>query len=169
MKIEKDPSGKRPFEYETKFWHHFGHGEGWDYGRCNRCIEHVYSTKTPSEDTVNCWKVIVFEDASTNFEQVKTHMIRRAEDDARILGKFRLGRDALAVLYTKSEPERDRLRASMLRELKESGLLKTNYLPYRRGCKAFEKVLGPWRDWKASTEEAPSKGPVPELSEYSED
>lgn len=96
-------------------------------------------------------------------------MIRRAEDDARILGKFRLGRDALAVLYTKSEPERDRLRASMLRELKESGLLKTNYLPYRRGCKAFEKVLGPWRDWKVSSEEATNKEPVPELSEYSED
>lgn len=169
MKIEKDPSGKRPFEYETKFWHHFGQGEGWDYGRCNRCIEHVYSTKTPSEDTVNCWKVIVFEDASTNFEQVKTHLIRRAEDDARILGKFRLGRDALAVLYTKSEPERDRLRASMLRELKESGLLKTNYLPYRRGCKAFEKVLGSWRDWKVTLEQTPAKEPVPELSEYSDD
>ncbi len=79
----------------------------------------------------------------------------------------------MAVLYTKSEPERDRLRASMLRELKESGLLKTNYLPYRRGCKAFEKVLGPWRDWKTPTGEQPSteqaKKPVPDLTEYSED
>ncbi len=61
----------------------------------------------------------------------------------------------------------------MLRELKESGLLKTNYLPYRRGCKAFEKILGPWRDWKVPSEEQaatkPVKGPSPELSEYSED
>jgi hypothetical protein len=148
VKIEKDPSGKRPFLYETRLWTHFGEGEGWEYARCNRCIEHVYSTRSPSDDTVNCWKVLVFKDAVTDFEQVKSYLLEGAKQDTRWLGKFRRD-DALAVVYSTSEPQRNAMKGKIYTDLKNAGLLKKDFLPYRRGCKAFEKVLGPWREWKA--------------------
>ncbi len=78
MKTEKDPSGHRPFSYDAAFWSHFGQGEDWSYGRCNRCLEHVYSTRTPNEDTIDCWKILIFEAAVTDFGQVQNHLVERS-------------------------------------------------------------------------------------------
>ena len=169
MKIERDPSGKRPLRYDTKFWSHFGHGDGWSYGRCNRCVEHVYTTHTASEDTVNCWKILIFEDAVTDFEAVKRYLMERAEEDKEILGKWGRGQNSLAVIYTKSELDRDRVKASIYRDLKQRGLLKSGYFPYRRGCKSFEKILGPWRDWEAPKQKPEAIETSPQLVEYEED
>lgn len=149
MKIEKDPAGRRPFSYDTPSWSHFGTGEGWAYGRCNRYLDHVYSTRAPNDDTVNCWKVLVFEDAVTDFEQVKTYLVERAGQDPTLLGKWQRGKNQLAVVYATSEERRDELRSSMIKDLRQMGIMKKGFLPYRRGCKQFEKVLGDWHGWKA--------------------
>lgn len=69
-------------------------------------MEHVYSTHTPNEDTVNCWKVLLFEDAVTDFEAVKGYLLERARRNPRTLGKWRRGRNSLAVILTTSESER---------------------------------------------------------------
>lgn len=51
------------------------------------------------------------------------------------------------VVYATSEKARDELQASIFCDLREKGLLRKEFLPYRRGCKAFERYLGPWREW----------------------
>ncbi len=158
MKIENDPQKRRLFTYETKKWLHYGFGEGWDYGRCNVCVQQVYSVGTPNDYTLNCWKVLIFEDAVTDFNAVKNYLIQRASSDRRLMGKIGKGENSLALVYTTSELERDVVRKSIFDDLKSMSLLKKNFLPYRRGCKAFEKILGPWKQWDTSAQRKKADG-----------
>jgi hypothetical protein len=169
VKIEKDPSGQRSFRYDTPSWHHFGQGEGWQYGRCNRCVQHVYATRTPSADTVHCWKVLIFAEAVTEFAAVQEYLVERAAQERALMGKWRRGTNALAVVYAKSQLERDRLKASLVRDFKARGWLKQSYLPYRRGCKAFEQVLGPWREWRLPEQPVSAREAPVEVREGAED
>lgn len=152
MKIESDPQKRRPFTYETKKWLHYGFGEGWDYGRCNVCVQQVYSVGTLNEYTLNCWKILIFENAVTDFNVVKNYLIQRAHADRRLMGKIGKWGKSLALVYTTSELERDVVRKSIFDDLKSMSLLKKNFLPYRRGCKVFEKVLGPRKQWDTRTQ-----------------
>ncbi len=52
-------------------------------------------------------------------------------------------------------PQRDAMKGKIFTDLKKAGLLKKDFLPYRRGCKTFEKVLGPWRELKAGEAKIP--------------
>jgi hypothetical protein len=49
-------------------------------------------------------------------------------------------------VYAASDKARDELKTSIYRDLKQKGLLKRGFLPYRRGCRQFETYLGPWRN-----------------------
>ena len=73
--------------------------------------------------------------------------MEQAKANPRWLGKFRNGH-AMAVVYATSEIDRDALKLKIFVDLRNKKLLKKEFLPYRRGCKTFEKVLGPWREWK---------------------
>ena len=64
------------------------------------------------------------------------------------------GGKSLAVVYSTSELGRNALKTSIYKDLKARRLLKKDFLPYRRGCKQFEKVLGPWRDWEVGAGKA---------------
>ena len=61
----------------------------------------------------------------------------------------------MAVVYATSEIDRDALKRKIFIDLKNKTLLKKDFLPYRRGCKAFEKVLWPWREWKLGETKTP--------------
>jgi hypothetical protein len=74
-----------------------------------------------------------------------------------------------ASLAGKLAWERDRLKASLVKDLKARGWLKQSYLPYRRGCKAFEKILGPWREWEVPAQPLTVREPSVEVGEEAED
>jgi len=167
LKIESGQ--RREFRYDTPNWSHFGFGEGWEFGRCNRCLDHVSSTKTAGPDAVNCWKVLVFADAVTNFDEVTRYLVERAEEEKEIVGKWQRGRGVLAVVYATSEIRRDELKTSIYHDLKKRGLLKKSFLPYRRGCRQFERYLGPWRSWEAGKGVGPSLQDSLEASDMSEE
>jgi hypothetical protein len=132
-------------------------------------VQHVYATRTPSADTVHCWKVLIFGEAVTDFAAVQQYLVERAAQERALLGKWRRGTNALAVVYAKSQLERDRLKASLVRDFKARGWLKQSYLPYRRGCKAFEKILGPWREWEVPAQPLTVREPSVEVGEEAED
>jgi hypothetical protein len=62
------------------------------------------------------------------------------------VGKWQREESRLAVVYAASDKARDELKTSIYRDLKQKGLLKKGFLPYRRGCRQFETYLGPWRN-----------------------
>ena len=55
---------------------------------------------------------------------------------------------------------RDELKATIYGDLKSLGIMTRNYLPYRRGCKQFEKVLGDWHGRTAGQKSLSTEGSV---------
>jgi len=84
---------------------------------------------------------------SPDSDRVKEYLVDRAKNDPMLLGKWQRRKGQFVVVYVTSEEWRDGLRLSRTKDLKKMGIKKKGFLPYGRGCKQFERVLGGWRCW----------------------
>lgn len=97
-----------------------------------------------------CWKLLMFRSKQENVEtsvRLLLSLLKSGE-----IKSFKHNRDAakpkspkdkatyVIVIYTWGTEERDGLKAKL-------HSLGFNSIPYRRGCEAFEKRFGHWKEW----------------------
>jgi len=112
--------------------------------------EDISSTTDLPECARNCWKLLMFRRKPKHVEasvRFLLPLLKNGEIDS-----FKHNGDAgeletpkgkapyVIVIYTWGIEERDRLKAKL-------HSLGFTSIPYRRGCKAFEKRFGHWKEW----------------------
>jgi hypothetical protein len=127
------------------YWTRFrSRNSSWKDQKCR--FEEAMKLPRLPECAEHCWKLLMFRKRSQEvWESMKylLPLIRQGEIEALKHNGDRLleeQRERVIVIYTWGEAERNKLKQRL------HGMGFTN-IPWRRGCKAFEKRFGPWRTW----------------------
>ena len=116
-------------------------------GCVSRCvIPEDRQTDVLPECAEHCWKLLMFRKEAEDLRKtadsliplLKEGEIKSFKHNGERLRETEL--DYVIVIYTWGEEERDALKAKL-------HSLGFKNIPYRRGCKAFEKTFGHWKTW----------------------
>ncbi len=153
---------------EDELWRHYGDSSlEWET-KCARCRLHVEKNAQPGPEALSCWKVEVWFSGSfysnckarMDMDQLAEELIRRTLTVAKVskmdMPVERTGLpnhgypdkafDRLLMAYAQSPSERDVIRL-ILCEILGAESDDAAQIPARRGCWAYDHILGPWITW----------------------
>ncbi len=153
---------------EDEVWRHYGDASlKWE-PKCARCRVFVDKNKRPGPEALSCWKVEVWaggsfyaeSEAKMNLDELAEELIRRTLTVAKVSkmdmpvartglpnhGYPQENLDRLLMAYAHTPCERDSVRSALCAIL-EVKAEKAAEIPVRRGCWAYDHILGPWITW----------------------